>query len=52
MVKCKNCLIRDGTGKRSPVESFSRVKNTALYSFPIVFSAGPSDNTTSMSLGI
>ena len=48
LVKCKNCLTRDDTGKRSPTASFSRVKNTVLYSLPTVDSAGPSNNSNSI----
>ena len=51
-MKCKNCLTRDDTGKRSPAASYSRVKNIVLYLSPIVDSIGLSNNSKSISSGI
>ena len=50
--KCKNCLIRDKTRKRSLATSCSRGKCTAPSPSPIVDSAGPSGNSISILSGI
>ena len=46
--KCRNCLIRDETGKRSLAAIYSQVKHTAPSSLPIVDSARPSGNSKSI----
>ena len=46
--KCRNCLIRDKTGKRSPAATCSRVKYTAPSPSPIVDSTRPSVNSISV----
>ena len=50
--KCRNCLIRDETGKRSSAVSCSLVKYTAPSSLSIVDSAGPSGNLKSILSGM
>ena len=50
--KCRNCLIRDETGKRSPAASCSKVKYTAPSPSPIVDTVGPSSNSISILSGI
>ena len=42
--KCRNCLTRDETRKRSPAASYFRVKYTTPSSSLIVDLPGPSDN--------
>ena len=43
--KCRNFLIRDETGKRSPTVSCSLVKYTALSYLLIIDLVGPSVNS-------
>ena len=50
--KCRNYLIRDETGKRNPVVSYSLVKYIAPSSLLIVDSVGPSGNSKLMLSGI